>query len=232
VDGNYDADRLGDDVLAVMDALKLERPVLVGHSLAGEELSSVASRHPEKVAGLIYLDAAYGYAFYDSAHGDLIFDFFELKKMQDAFMAGAMGDRAEFMRDFLHTISRFDEDMQEAAKRDPTLSALRGPRGAIPPIIEAIHLGAEKYSRISLPALAIFACPHNFDFDPALRNDPATKAAVTANDAVVTQRQADAFAAGVPTARVVRIANADHYVFRSNEADVEREMDAFLATLR
>lgn len=147
-------------------------------------------------------------------------------------MAGAMGDRAEFMRDFLHTISRFDEDMQEAAKRDPTLSALRGPRGAIPPIIEAIHLGAEKYSRISLPALAIFACPHNFDFDPALRNDPATKAAVTANDAVVTQRQADAFAAGVPTARVVRIANADHYVFRSNEADVEREMDAFLATLR
>ena len=50
---NYSADRLGDDVLAVLDALKLDRPVLVGHSLAGEELSSVASRHPEWIAGLI-----------------------------------------------------------------------------------------------------------------------------------------------------------------------------------
>src|SRR5215472_13221840 len=34
------ADRLGDDVVAVIDALKLNRPILVGHSLAGAELSS------------------------------------------------------------------------------------------------------------------------------------------------------------------------------------------------
>ncbi len=51
----YSADRLGDDVLAVIDALKLNRPVLAGHSLGGEELSSIGSRHPGKVAGLIYL---------------------------------------------------------------------------------------------------------------------------------------------------------------------------------
>ena len=50
----------GDDVLAVIDALKLNRPVLAGHSIAGEELSSVGSRHPEKVSGLIYLEAGYG----------------------------------------------------------------------------------------------------------------------------------------------------------------------------
>src|ERR1700719_793774 len=31
----YDADRLGDDVLAVLDSLKLTRPVLAGHSYAG-----------------------------------------------------------------------------------------------------------------------------------------------------------------------------------------------------
>ena len=41
---NYAADRLGDDVLAVIDSLKLNRPILVGHSIAGEELSSVGSR--------------------------------------------------------------------------------------------------------------------------------------------------------------------------------------------
>src|SRR5262245_16093478 len=36
-----DGNRLGDDVLAVIDALKLNKPVLVGHSIAGAELSSV-----------------------------------------------------------------------------------------------------------------------------------------------------------------------------------------------
>jgi non-heme chloroperoxidase len=66
----YSADRLGDDVLAVIKSLKLRRPVLVGHSIAGEELSSIGSRFPQKVAGLIYLDAAYIYAYYDSSFSD------------------------------------------------------------------------------------------------------------------------------------------------------------------
>src|SRR5262252_1740675 len=59
----YDADRLGDDVLAVFDELHLDRPVLVGHSIGGSELSSIATRRPRRVAGVVYLDAAYGYAF-------------------------------------------------------------------------------------------------------------------------------------------------------------------------
>src|SRR6516165_691790 len=65
----YSSDRRGDDVLAVIDALRLDRPVLVGHSIAGSELSSVGSRHPEKVAGLIYLDAGQCYAYYNPAGG-------------------------------------------------------------------------------------------------------------------------------------------------------------------
>jgi pimeloyl-ACP methyl ester carboxylesterase len=61
----YDADRLADDVLAVIDSLKLRKPVLAGHSIAGEELSSIGMRHADKVAGLIYLDSGYSYAYYD-----------------------------------------------------------------------------------------------------------------------------------------------------------------------
>jgi pimeloyl-ACP methyl ester carboxylesterase len=51
--------------LEVIESLKLDKPVLAGHSIAGEELSSIGSRHPDKVAGLIYLDAGYSYAYYD-----------------------------------------------------------------------------------------------------------------------------------------------------------------------
>jgi pimeloyl-ACP methyl ester carboxylesterase len=74
----YDADRLGDDVLAVIDALKVDKPVLVGHSIAGEELSSIGSRHPDRLAGLVYLDSGYSYAFYDSTRGDVWIDSLEL----------------------------------------------------------------------------------------------------------------------------------------------------------
>ncbi len=61
----YDADRLADDALAVIDSLKLKKPVVVGHSIAGQELSSIGSRHAEKIAGLVYLDAGYSYAYND-----------------------------------------------------------------------------------------------------------------------------------------------------------------------
>jgi pimeloyl-ACP methyl ester carboxylesterase len=63
----YSADRLADDVLKVIEALKVNRPVLAGHSVAGEELSSIGSRHPDRVAGLVYLEAAYAYAIDDPA---------------------------------------------------------------------------------------------------------------------------------------------------------------------
>ena len=228
---NYSADRLGDDVLAVLDSLKLDHPVLAGHSLAGEELSSIGSRHPERVAGLIYLDAGYGYAFYDSIHGDMIFDFFRLQKRIDDYMSGTVQDAHKFSEDFSSNVSQLDKDLREDHQRDPSLPAFQAPRGPTPPIIKAINLGAQEYTKIPVPVLAIFACPHNFDFDPSLKNDPKTKAALLADNLFYTSRQADAFAAGVPSAHIVRLPNADHYVFRSNESDVLREMNAFLAKL-
>src|SRR5712664_2326036 len=66
------ADRLGDDVVAMVDTLKLNRPVLVGHSIAGAELSSVANNHPDRVAGLVYVDAAYSYAFDNGKGADVM----------------------------------------------------------------------------------------------------------------------------------------------------------------
>jgi len=44
--------------------------------------------------------------------------------------------------------------------------------------------------------------------------------------------QMKAFEGGMPTARVIRMPHANHYVFLSNEADVLREIRAFLASLK
>jgi pimeloyl-ACP methyl ester carboxylesterase len=48
----YSADRLDHDVLQVIDSPGLTRPIVVG-PIAGDELSSMGSRHPQKVAGLV-----------------------------------------------------------------------------------------------------------------------------------------------------------------------------------
>ena len=116
---NYSADRLGDDVLAVMDALKLERPVIAGFSIAGEELSSIGSRHSERVAGLVYLDAGYSYALYDSAKGDLVIDLIELRKKLDSMMPGAKGgDPQATTQELLQTLlPQFEKDLGDRQKQ-------------------------------------------------------------------------------------------------------------------
>lgn len=55
----YATDRLADDVIAVIGDLGLNQPVIVGHSIAGLELSSIGSRHVDRVAGIVYLDASF-----------------------------------------------------------------------------------------------------------------------------------------------------------------------------
>lgn len=75
--------------------------------------------------------------------------------------------------------------------------------------------------------LAIFAVPH----DGTLPTDSAHHAAAVAFELARSTDMSNTFAAGVPTATVVRLANADHYVFRSNEAEVLRAMNDFIGKL-
>jgi pimeloyl-ACP methyl ester carboxylesterase len=222
---NYAADRLGDDVLAVMEALKLDHPVLIGHSLAGEELSSIGSRYPERVAGLIYLDAGYPWAYYDPAKGDSWLDMLDVKQRLDALRAGAVYDRP-FVQGLATSVAQLGKDLPEDARR---MESLPAGSSAPPPISLAMLFGEQKYSTIRIPILAIFAVPHSFEGAP--RDDPAARAAMEAADLARTSALADTFEAGLPSAHVVRLPNADHFIFRSNETDVLREMNAFLAKL-
>ena len=57
----YDADRLGDDLVSVMKALKIDKPILAGHSFGGQEVSDVSTRFPNLISGAIYFDAVYSY---------------------------------------------------------------------------------------------------------------------------------------------------------------------------
>jgi pimeloyl-ACP methyl ester carboxylesterase len=49
----YDDQRLAGDVLRALDALGIRSAVLVGHSMAGSELTTLATQHPDRVSGLV-----------------------------------------------------------------------------------------------------------------------------------------------------------------------------------
>lgn len=228
----YLADSLADDVLGVLDSLGLERPVLIGHSIAGEELSSIGSRHPERVAGLIYLDAGYPYAFYDSSHvyvGLSIHDVqHKLAKLFDPFVPLSAKTRQEIVTDLLDLgLPQLERDLREWKRN---LAALPN-QTATPPAVQVdtvmrlLEAGAEKYTSIRAPVLAIYAAPHEV---PETMRDSAARARFDSTQLALGLPQIRAFERGVPSARVVTIPHANHYVFRSNEADVLREIRAFI----
>lgn len=58
-ESGYDTGTLVEDIRQVLERLKIDRVVLIGHSMAGDELTRFATLHPERVIKLVYLDAAY-----------------------------------------------------------------------------------------------------------------------------------------------------------------------------
>jgi non-heme chloroperoxidase len=267
----YTPERLAEDILEVMSQLKMEKPVLIGHSIAGEELSFIGTRHPERVAALIYLDAAYTYAFYDAA-GDYAASLAELQQKIDAL--AKTPEDVTLMDQVRASLPQFEDNLTRKANNMenplPPPYAPPGPAdkanftamtkrlavaiGGVPPPAEphesflatpdggvgdrnaspeagsSILKSVEHYTApIHLPILAIMGYPQNKG--PNFRADtPKNIVAAAAADANQA-RQIDAFERGQPTAHVIRIANANHYIFISNELQVLIEMNKFLNTL-
>jgi len=128
----YGADRLADDVMAVVKALGIHRPILAGHSIAGEELSATGTRYPGEIAGLIYLDAAHEYAVYDPDRGGYLPDLdhlaAQIARMRDnpvdkSPMTALLGDVSVLQRSLrseLAAIAADDASAAGAASPGPT----------------------------------------------------------------------------------------------------------------
>ena len=127
----YDPKRLADDVVAVLDALHIADPVLVGHSIAGEELSAVSTYHPGRAAALVYLDAAGTFAFYNPKHGDYIPALAQLR------------DDLSALHDNLFDDGLISKTLTDMALFQVNLAELRGEvEGATPPSPKASDLAS------------------------------------------------------------------------------------------
>ena len=231
-----DADRLGEDVFAVLRGLKLDKPVLVGHSIAGAELSSVATLHPGTIAGVIYLEAAYPYAF-GNGQGPSMKEFVELQGPQapspsqsdlESFSALQKWDAQVY--GFQLPVSEFHQTWESTPDGRPDKPCdFPGSQSFM-----TIMTNTSKYAQIPVPVLVIFAIPHvreawmTKSADSGVRKDADT---YFAKLDTLAEKQAKAFEDGVPGAHVIRLKGM-HYVYVSNESDVLREMRSFLSNLK
>ena len=274
----YAVEELATDVLQVLDKLGIQKPVLVGHSLAGQEISFLASKYPARLAGAVYLDAAYRYALYRPGVRE---NLRELKGKLDLLEAelnkppqtpavlskairSVMGDTLDDLRQDLRELMTAPElppvspqpsagDLKDVAAYrawtgrvlgyalpEGELRAVRsvgadgsvGPVKASPEISRLIQAGGQHFTDIPVPTLAIFASPH--DLGPWTRDDPAHREAFEAFarfDEAMTERQAAWVERRVIGSRVVRLRGAHHYLFISHQAEILKEIRAFLRRL-
>ena len=229
-------DQLGDDVLTVIDSLKLNRPVLIGHSIAGTELSSIAISHPDKISGLVYLEAGYPYAF-DNGKGATMKEFLEISGPKpptpndnDLTSFSALQKWDTQVYGFRMPEAEFRQIWDSTSDGRPT--KLRDFPGNS--MFMNIMTSTRKYKNIPVPALVIFAIPHlqeawmKDSTDPAVRKQVETYF-TTLDD--LAKKQAKAFKEGVPTSRVMRIRGM-HYIFLSNKPVILRRICTFVDSLR
>ena len=172
----YDLDTLAEDLRRFMDAQGIRRAHLIGHSLAGAELTYFAGKYPGRVGALVYLDAAYDW----SAEGPV--------DDGDPIQAGppAAADQSSVPA-FLAYVRRTRPDIVRywgsPVRHDLESSVGLGPDGragwrttgeVFGALLAATSQAPPDYRRVHAPALAIYSAEDEgyrlpADATPALR---------------------------------------------------------------
>jgi non-heme chloroperoxidase len=250
----YGFPRLADDVMRVIDAMAISRPIVIGHSFAGEELHVLGARYSEKIRGLVYVDAAFDRA--DDADTDAynavartlpgapgpgpadLVSFTALRAfMQRTF--GAAGPEAHLRARFL-------------TNADGSVGEMWAPELPIrQELTKEMRAAYNSYSpeRIGVPALAIYAAPKSADdlmqrgsssrmpfpenFVAKAADDPAIRERVEKLYLLTRERfrnHAKWFEAFAERGRVVEL-SGPHDLILSNPREVLQQIEAFVSSL-
>ena len=234
----YDINTLTEDIRLFLDALKIDRVILAGHSMAGVEMSHFAAIHPERLLRLVYLDAA----FYRNSS--------EFKTMQEKNPLRAIqipdqnGDHysaqsyfASLKRAYPSLTAIWGSVIEEQGLHEITIQpdgkVVDRMSSAIESELNATLSGYEpEDAKIQAPTLSFFAFPDASSFISQETMTEAQQAQVveffeTTRHAWL-QHSMQQFHRNVPHAKIVEIPHGHHYCFISHEDLVFDEMRNFL----
>lgn len=230
-DSGYALEDLSEDVHAVLENLGLERVVLVGHSLGGDEMTLFASNYPEMVAALVYVEAAYNRVSMRDSMANHPAPSSEIPSATAADSASTTAYRDYYARanGVLMPLSEI--------KAMYSWSHGRLVGGVTPGWVYAHITQSLKdpdYSRIDAPALAIYGTEYPvielfLDYDS---RDPATQAAMRIYHEAnlrIAQYSRDYFRSHMKNGRVLEIRSAGHSVYITHASQVLKAVREFLA---
>jgi non-heme chloroperoxidase len=225
-----DLDTLVADITAVLDTLGLRQVILVGHSIAGEEMTRFAEIRGTRCAGLIYLDAAYDRSGIDtlaqhqpSAPGP---------KIQASDTASLASIRAVYAR--VMGVREPDSDIRATVRFDASGRYLGAVTADSLKARVASGERVARYDQARCRALAIYAVPDSVaDVIPYYaeldeRGRAQAQALLEFVQAVVADSRARF--ARFPQNTIVNLHGGNHYIFLQRPQEVARAMRAFLAT--
>jgi pimeloyl-ACP methyl ester carboxylesterase len=111
---NFTINSFGDDVMAVVEKLNLDKVILIGHSMGGEVIIDAASKMPEKVIGIVGVDTYQ--QFRDSTFTQEIFEGYtapfyqDFKASTDGFVRAMFPENADtaLVNQIAHDMSAAD----------------------------------------------------------------------------------------------------------------------------
>lgn len=249
----YSEQRLAEDVLHVIEKLKLKAPVLIGHSMSGEEMTRLGDDHSALLGGLVYLDAL-------EDPKDVPADNPQYTALVKKLPAGIhkTGDITKDDKSSFAALARWykwrigvafpESEFRNMYEANPNGSV--GKFRTSDRIYDLIGKGAEgrDYSKISVPILSItnvwhctqaarpgYACiehpDRQPDYVPKNGQERANIEAFDKADDAYSLRWSRDLLSAKGGVRLVDIVEANHYLFLSNEDDVLREIGAFVKRL-
>jgi non-heme chloroperoxidase len=237
----YGFARLADDVARVIEAMGVDKPIVIGHSFAGEELHVLGARYSDKIAGLVYIDAAFnrGDNSDNEAHDAVA------KTLPTAPSPGPR-DMASFttLRAFLEKTqgTPFPEAHLRArylTNPDGTVGRMWAPdlpiRQEMSKEMQAAY-GTYNPQRIRVPALAIYAVPKSaadrmrpwYAVDDGALRERVEK--LYGLERARVANHSKWFEQFAQQARVAEVSGA-HHLFISNPREVVQHIDAFMSSL-
>jgi len=213
--GGYGLDTLAADVVAFMDSLGLRQAHLVGHSLAGAELTHVAARHPTRVGRLVYLDAAYDRATQRQRD--------EAVPPPEVAPAMTAADRAStaaylaYQRRARLDLARFwgpvvERDFLASLVADSAGARWRHPFVHYGTLLGNVSRAAPEYAAVRGPALAVYATVPQLILPPDATAEQRAQAErfERETNGPWTAESIAQFQAGVRLGRVERVAGVHH----------------------
>ena len=222
----YDTPRLVDDIRAALDALRLQRVLLVGHSIAGEEMTRFAGTYPDRVDKLVYLDAAYDRVAADS----MITELFPVPPNVPARPQPTGADTATAAAYVAFVRRTRGVEIPEADIR--TRYRYDGWNEQITLAYQSMSAEHPRYRSVRAPALAVYAVTDTVtQLEPWQRADRAHAAALQEairGEEFVNRTLRAQFKNGVAQGEVIEIHGAHHWIFVSHRDDVASALRRFL----